>query len=377
MGKRVGILRETSAFEKRVAATPETVKKLISKGFSVAVERGAGLAAGLDDAAYAQAGAQLGEAAQVWAESEVLLKIHAPTAAEVPLVKPGTLVVGQFRPQENRAVIEALAKQGASSFCMEWVPRITRAQSMDILSSQANLLGYKAVLVAAEYYGGLFPMLMTAAGTVRAAKVLVLGAGVAGLQAIATAKRLGAIVSAFDIRQAAIEQVKSLGASFVELDLGVAGEGQGGYARELTQEERALQVAKLGEVIGGMDIVIATAAVPGRPAPKLISRAAVAGMKRGSVIVDLAAVGGGNCEACVPDETITTENGVTVVGDTRLINRLAPEASALFSRNTLNFLLNLFDSEGHPRIDLKDEIVAATLLTHEGKIVHPQLLAKA
>ena len=377
MEKRVGILSETTPGEKRVAATPETVKKLIAKGFTVLFERGAGRAAGFADEAYAQAGAELKDADGVWAESVVLLKIQAPTPLEVPKVRAATLLIGQFRPHENRPLIAALAEKGSSALSLEWVPRSTRAQAMDILSSQANLLGYKAVLVATEHYAGLFPQLMTAAGTVRAAKVLVLGAGVAGLQAIATARRLGAIVSAFDIRDAAKEQVRSLGARFVELDLGIRGEGQGGYARELSKEERALQIAKLGEVVMGMDIVIAAAAVPGRPAPKLISKAAVAGMAAGSVIVDLAAAGGGNCEACVPGETIHSENGVTIVGDTNLIARLAAEASRLFSRNAMNFLLNLLDKDGRLQIDLADDIVAASLLTHEGKIVHPQLLANA
>ncbi len=370
----VGIVRERMAGENRVASTPETVGKLKAKGFAVLVEKGAGSAANFSDAEYLDAGAELAETAEdVLDRSDIVVKIQPPSSDEVKRFKSGAVLIAAMRPFNEKETIENLAERGVSVFALEMVPRITRAQSMDILSSQANLAGYKAVLLAANTYQGLLPMFMTAAGTVRPAKVLVIGAGVAGLQAIATAKRLGAVVSSFDIRSAVKEQVKSLGAKFVEIDLGIGdAETSGGYARELNDEERARQVELLGEHIKKMDIVITTAAVPGRPSPRLISAATVAGMKPGSVIVDLAAEGGGNCELTEKDETVL-RHGVTLIGTVNLPSLLAGEASNLFSRNVVNFLFNMLDKEGHFAIDRADEIVAGSLVAHDGRIVHPML----
>jgi len=357
-----------------MAVSPETIGRLKGKGFSVLVQAGAGLGASIIDSDLAAAGAEIAaDAASLYAKADIVAKIQPPTTAEADLLKEGATLVSLLRVYENRPLLERLGQRKVTSYALELVPRITRAQSMDILSSQANLAGYKAVLIAADAYTGLFPMLMTAAGTVRAARVLVIGAGVAGLQAIATARRLGAVVSAFDIRAAVKDQVKSLGAEFVEIDLGIKdGEGKGGYARELNDEERKRQVELLGEVVKKQDIVITTAAVPGRPAPKLISAAAARGMKPGSVIVDLAAESGGNCELTRPDETIR-EGETTIIGTFNLPSLVAREATNLFARNVMNFLFNLQTEPGTIAMKSDDEIVKGSLVTHAGRIVHPTL----
>jgi len=368
----IGVLKEIENDERRVALTPDSLKKLIKIGGSARVQKNGGTASHFLDEHYVSAGASIVEdESDIYSTSDVIVKIQPPTVSEVERMKPGTVLVAALKPFENEELIDLLAKKKITTYALELVPRITRAQSMDILSSQANLAGYKAVLMAADTYTGLFPMLMTAAGTVRAAKVLVLGAGVAGLQAIATAKRLGAIVSAFDIRASVKEQVQSLGAKFVDIDLGIEdGEGSGGYARELTEDERKRQIELLGAVIEKQDIVITTAAIPGRPSPKLIAENTVQNMKSGSVIVDLAAEGGGNCELTKPGEEVN-EYGVSILGKLNIPSLLATEASNLFARNVVSFLENLADEEGNLKHDLEDEIVAGSMITHQGEIVHP------
>ncbi len=367
----IGIPKETEAGERRTAASPDSIRKLISNGFSIRVEAGAGSESFYSDDDFREAGAEIApDAEDLYAKSQWILKVRPPTEAEADMIRENTAIVSLMNPFGSRSLVEKLAARNVTVFALEMVPRISRAQSMDVLSSQANLAGYKSVLMAAEHYPGLFPMLMTAAGTVRAARVLVLGVGVAGLQAIATAKRLGAVVSAFDIRSAVKDQVKSLGADFVEIDLGIEeGEGSGGYARELTEDERKRQIELLGRVIARQDIVITTAAVPGRPAPKLISTETVRSMKPGSVIVDLAAESGGNCESTQPGR-IVRENGVTLVGTTNIPSLLSVEATNLFARNAATFLLALKTEEGGLAVNREDEIVRGSLLTHEGKLVH-------
>jgi len=364
------VLKEYADGENRVAATPETVSKLISKGFTVNVESGAGQLAGWSDEEFIKSGGIVLEFEKLFQKAGIYLAVQVPNRETIRRFPESSILVSLFKPVENKSLAADLNARKISAFSLELVPRITRAQSMDVLSSQANLAGYKAVLLAAHHYGRLFPTLMTAAGTVKAARLLVIGAGVAGLQAIATAKRLGAVVSAFDIRSASKEQVQSLGASFVEIDLGLSdGEGKGGYARELTANERTRQVELLGKVIEKQDIVITTAAVPGRPAPKLIAASTVNAMRHGSVIVDLAAESGGNCELTHPGDVIV-HKGVTLIGTTNIPSLLAPEASALFARNVMNFVLNLKNKEGQFYIDRNDEIVAGTLLTYGGEVVH-------
>ncbi len=373
---KIGVPKEVVQSERRVAATPDTVQRLVDKGLEVLVQAGAGVYAHFTDDVYRQAGAQVIDSAQeLYGQADVVLKVQPPEEWEVEWFKPESNLVSLLRPYENQGRIEALNQRKVSCFSLELIPRISRAQSMDVLSSQANLAGYKAVLMAAERYNAVFPMLMTAAGTVRPARLLVLGVGVAGLQAIATAKRLGAVVLAYDIRSAAKEQVQSLGARFVELDVGIEnGEGSGGYARELTEEERRLQQEKLSEIMKQQDIIITTAAVPGRPAPKLISAETVRGMSPGSVIIDLAAESGGNCELTQPGEEIM-EGDVLIVGKQNIPSLLATESSRLISRNILNFVQILLDENGNLAVDTNDEIVAASLLAHEGTLVHP-LFAK-
>ncbi len=370
----VGIPKEIQERERRVAATPLSVKKLQNKlKTEVLIESTAGLGAFYRDDQYEAVGASIAaDSAEIFAKADIIAKVQPPTAEEIQKLREGSILVSTLQPHADRSRLEALAERKITAFSLEWVPRITRAQSMDILSSQANLAGYKAVMMAAENYPRLFPMLMTAAGTVRAAKVLVLGAGVAGLQAIATAKRLGAIVSAFDVRAAVKEQVQSLGADFVELDIGLEdAETQAGYARALTEDEQKRQVEALAEVIKGVDIVITTAAIPGKPAPKLILAEAVRGMGPGSVIVDLAAETGGNCELTQPGETVV-ENNVTILGPLNIPSLVSAEASNLFSLNVFNFLANLAGKEGDFAINLEDDIIKGSLITHDGAIVHEQ-----
>ena len=364
---RVGVPKETAPGEQRVALVPEVVGKLKAKGLEVLVQRGAGGAALLPDEAFEQAGAQLvDDAAEVW-RADVVLKIAPPTPAEVARLGPGSVLVGFLAPLTDPACTKALADAGATALAMEAIPRISRAQSMDALSSQSNVAGYRAALLGAEHMGRFYPMLMTAAGTIPPAKVLVLGAGVAGLQAIATAKRLGARTTGYDVRPEVAEQVQSLGAQW--LDLGLQASGEGGYARELTQEERARQQQALTEAIKGFDVVITTALVPGRPAPKLVTGEAVRGMKPGSVIVDLAGESGGNCELTEPGQTVVRHD-VTIVSPLNLPATLAEHSSALFARNVQALLELLVDDEGKLVLDFEDEIVRGACVVREGEIVN-------
>ncbi|MGZ8782037.1 MAG: Re/Si-specific NAD(P)(+) transhydrogenase subunit alpha [Gaiellaceae bacterium] len=351
---RVAIPKETGA-ERRVALVPDSVGRLVAAGFTVAVEQGAGDAAGFSDSAYEAAGSELVSPSELPAGAEAVARVSSPSADEVAALAPGTILVGFLSPLTDTAGVERLVERGVIAFAMESIPRITRAQSMDALSSQSTIAGYKAVILAADRLPRLFPLLMTAAGTVAPAKVLVVGAGVAGLQAIATARRLGAVVSGFDVRPAVREQVESLGASF--LDLGVEGaESAGGYAAELTAEDQARQQAALEERIPEFDVVITTALVPGRPAPQLIPGTAVARMRPGSVIVDLAAEAGGNCELTEPGTEIVN-SGVCIVGFTDLPSRVPFHASQLYSRNVLALLLHLAPG-GELALDFEDEITA-------------------
>ncbi len=357
---RVVVPKETAAGERRVALVPETVSKLIQAGFDVRVERGAGDAAGFADAEYERAEAELSDPAGLLASAQIVVGVRRPAEDAVAAMAEGTVVIGFLEPLTDAEGIARLRERGVLAFAMESIPRITRAQSMDALSSQATVSGYKAVVIAADRVPRLFPMLMTAAGTIAPVRALVIGAGVAGLQAIATARRLGAVVSAFDVRPAVAEQVESLGAAF--LDLGVrTEETEGGYASELTPEQQAQQQSALEERIPDFDVVITTAAVPGRPAPKLIPASAVEHMRTGSVIVDLAAETGGNCEVTVPGE-IVQHGGVTVVGTKDLPSTMPYHASQLYSRNVGALLLHLAP-EGQLALDWDDEITSGTCVT--------------
>ncbi|TMM49104.1 NAD(P) transhydrogenase subunit alpha [Qipengyuania marisflavi] len=370
---RIAVLKEQAPGESRVAATPETVKKFIALGASVAVEEGAGTTASIPDAAFRDAGAELCPAAAAVRDADIVLGIQAPTVAALAGAKPGAWVAASFDPFMQRERVDAYAAAGYEALSMEFMPRITRAQSMDVLSSQSNLSGYKAVIAAADTYGRAFPMMMTAAGTIQAARVFVMGVGVAGLQAIATAKRLGAQVSATDVRSATKEQIQSLGAKpiFVEEVAGIEGEGSGGYATEMSDEYKAAQAKLVSEHIARQDIVITTALIPGRAAPRLISDAQIASMKPGSVIFDLAVAQGGNVEGSQPDQTVE-KHGVKIVGYSNTAGHLAADASALFARNLYNFLSAFWDEEaGKPVLD--DEIGDAVRLTQGGKVVNERL----
>ncbi len=354
MAVEVRVLKEAAAGERRVAATPETVKKLLAAGAKVQVQAGAGLAAGFTDQAYRDAGAQIDEAVDA---ADLVLCVQAPSSQLIGQLKPGAVLVGTLQPQADAARAAALQARQLLAFPLERLPRTTRAQAMDVLSSQAGMAGYKATLIAAQLAPRFFPMLTTAAGTIRPSKVLVVGAGVAGLQAIATARRLGAQVEGFDVRPETREQIESLGGRF--LDLGVSAAGEGGYARPLTDAERAEQQRRLAEHLKGVDVVICTAAVPGRPAPKIVTAAMVAGMRPGSVIVDLAAETGGNCEATRPGETVDV-GGVTVAGPLDLASMGAIHASEMYARNVLNFV-SLFLKDGALAFDWNDELLARTV----------------
>jgi NAD(P) transhydrogenase subunit alpha len=370
----IGVPTEIAPGERRVALVPETVARLTKSGLNVSVQRGAGTAAAFLDSAYEAAGATLlADAAAVYGAADLVVKVQRPSDAELPSLRAGQVLLALLAPLGDPASVEALAARKITALSMDSIPRITRAQSMDVLSSQANIGGYKAVLIAAEHLPRFFPMLTTAAGTIPPAKVLILGAGVAGLQAIATARRLGAVVSGYDTRAVVKEQVQSLGASFLELDLGVDAEGAGGYAKALTHEQETLQQDLLAKSIAGMDVVITTAAVPGRRAPLLITEAAVQGMKPGSVIVDLAAETGGNCALTTPGE-VTVSHGVTIVGTTNLPSTMPYHASQLYSRNVYA-LLQLLIKDGALNLDMNDEIVKGTTLTKDGEIIHPATLA--
>ncbi|RWL09780.1 MAG: Re/Si-specific NAD(P)(+) transhydrogenase subunit alpha [Mesorhizobium sp.] len=378
MGQTVFIPRELEANEPRVAASPDTVKRLAGLGFEVIVESGAGTASRIPDEEFVKAGAVIGKAGDV-AKADVVLKVRRPDETELKAYRPGTAVIAIMDPYGNDAAVDALARAGVTAFSMEFMPRITRAQSMDVLSSQANLAGYQAVIDAAAEYDRALPMMMTAAGTVPAAKAFIMGVGVAGLQAIATARRLGAVVTATDVRPAAKEQVASLGAKFlaVEDEEFKAAETAGGYAKEMSREYQAKQAALTAEHIAKQDIVITTALIPGRLAPKLVSAAMVASMKPGSVIVDLAVERGGNVEGAVPGQVVTTANGVKIVGHLNVPGRVAASASLLYARNLFAFLDALVDKTGKTlAINRDDELVKATMLTDGGQVVHPAFAGK-
>jgi NAD(P) transhydrogenase subunit alpha len=370
----IGVPSEIVPGERRVALVPETVTRLVKSGLSVLVQRGAGSAASFLDAAYEAAGATLGAgASDVYGKADLVVKVQRPLDAELDLTHPGEALLALLAPLGDPQSVERYAKRKLIAFSMDAIPRITRAQSMDVLSSQANIAGYKAVLLAACELPRFFPMLTTAAGTIAPAKVFVLGAGVAGLQAIATARRLGGVVSGYDTRAVVKEQVQSLGASFLELDLGVDAEGAGGYAKALTPEQEAKQQSLLADHIGGMDVVITTAAVPGRRAPLLIVEDAVKKMKPGSVIVDLAAETGGNCALTEAGKTVV-KHDVTIIGATNLPSTMPYHASQLYSRNVFT-LLQLLIKDGSLNLDMSDEIIAGTTLAHDGEIIHPPTLA--
>jgi NAD(P) transhydrogenase subunit alpha len=363
---RIGVPRETADGERRVALVPDVVRRLVAAGHDVVVEPGAGARAGAADAAYADAGAQLGDP---WG-ADVLAKVAPPSEEEAGRLRGDGVLVGFLAPLTNGPGVAAVARSGATAFAMEAIPRISRAQSMDALSSQATVSGYRAVLIAASEQGRFFPMLMTAAGTIPPAQVLVLGAGVAGLQAIATARRLGAVVTAFDVRSAVKEQIQSLGARFFEVEgLGDA-EAAGGYARELTPEEQDAQREALTVQMGKSDVIVTTALVPGRPAPKLISAEAVAGMRPGSVIVDLAGEAGGNCELARPGETFTTDNGVVVATPLNVPSSMAEHASQLYARNVLSLIELMTGEEAALALDFEDEVIAGACIARGGEIVH-------
>jgi NAD(P) transhydrogenase subunit alpha len=372
----IAVTKERRAGETRVAAVPETVKKLIAAGFSVTVEAGAGTAASYPDADYAAAGATIAKTAKdALGKADIVFKVRAPETEEIAALKKGAIVVATLNPHQDKAPLAALAKAGATAFAMEFVPRITRAQVMDVLSSQANLAGYRAVIEGAEAFGKAMPMMMTAAGTIAAAKVFIMGVGVAGLQAIATARRLGAVVTATDVRPATKEQVESLGAKFLAVEDEEFKNAQtaGGYAKEMSKEYQAKQAELLTSHIAKQDIVITTALIPGRPAPRLVSAAQVASMKLGSVIVDLAIEQGGNVEGAKLGEVAVTKNGVKILGVPNLPGRIAADASALYARNLFAFAGLFLDKEGAFAPDYEDEILKASLVTRGGAIVHEGL----
>ncbi|MFT6556526.1 Re/Si-specific NAD(P)(+) transhydrogenase subunit alpha [Sneathiella sp.] len=378
---KIAIPKERREHEKRVAASPETVKKFVGLGVEVIVETGAGLTSSFSDQEYKDAGASIaGDAAAALKDADVVLKVQRPLTKaeggpdEVSMMKKGATLLAILAPLQNKDQVQAYADAGIEAHAMELVPRISRAQSMDVLSSQSNLAGYKAVLDAASVYGKGMPMMMTAAGTVAPAKAFIMGVGVAGLQAIATARRLGAIVTATDVRAATKEQVESLGAKFIMVESDESGDGEGGYAKEMSEEYKKKQAELVFDHVKKQDIVITTALIPGREAPILISDEMLAVMKPGSVIVDLAVEAGGNVTQSQPGEIVETENGVLIVGHYNVPSRLASDASALFSKNLLNFLQPMINKEnGSLAMDWEDEIILGTGLTKDGKIVHPLL----
>ncbi len=374
MSLKIAVPRTTAEGEKRVAASPETVKKLTGIGCEVRVEKGAGEGASFTDDMFAAAGAKIvGSAKEACAGADIITCVQAPTDTEVALLPKGSLLIGMLAPYKNEKLIGKLASAGINAFAMELMPRITRAQAMDVLSSQSNLAGYKSVLDAAEYFTRGFPMMMTAAGTVPPARVLVMGAGVAGLQAIATARRLGAIVSATDVRPAAKEQVASLGGTFVavEDEEFKQAETKGGYAKQMSPEYQKKQQKLIEDTITKQDIVITTALIPGKPAPKLVTEAMVKSMKPGSVIVDLAVEAGGNCELSEPGKVVK-KYGVTIVGHKNVPSRIATDASALYAKNVLNLLNLLIDKDKNLSIKWDDDIVKGIALTRDGAVIHPQ-----
>lgn len=373
---KLGIPKERRSGERRVAASPETIKKYVDLGFEVMVEKGAGAGAKLRDEDFEKAGASISDDLASIYGCDLVLKVQRPEDEELEHLHDGLMLVGALDPYNSRDQIKRLADSKVSSFALELLPRTTRAQTMDILSSQANLAGYKAVVDAVGRYNRVLPMMMTAAGTVTPAKVFIVGAGVAGLQAIATARRMGGVVSATDVRPAAKGEVESLGAKFVGV---TKGDGEGGYARELDEEEQKEQAQMVAEHIKGQDIVVTTAQIPGRKAPRIISGEMVASMKEGSVIVDLAAESGGNVEGSKPGEVVETDNGVLIIGAQNTPSTIAPAATTLYAKNLQNFVQLLVkkgegeDAKAELVVDTEDDLVEGTLVTHEGRIVHPKL----
>jgi H+-translocating NAD(P) transhydrogenase subunit alpha len=375
---KIAVVREINEFESRVAISPEIVRKMVDGGLSVTVEKGAGAASSFLDHTYEKAGATLAkDFKNTVSGAQLLLKVQAPSAKEIKALPKGIAVLGTLGVLSNPEQVKAYANAGVDALSMDLVPRITRAQSMDVLSSQSNLAGYRSVIEGAAAFGRAFPMMMTAAGTVPPAKVLVLGAGVAGLQAVATAKRLGAVVSAFDVRPAVKEQVESLGATFVEVDAPEQdAETSGGYAKEMDDDYKRRQGEKIHEVLKKTDIAITTALIPGKPAPTLITKAMVQDMKAGSVVVDLAAPAGGNCEVSKPGETVQTQNGVSILAPLNIASAIAYDASQLYARNLWSFIqLLLGEDKKTLQLDSEDEIIKATLLTRQGRIVQEKFAA--
>ena len=373
---RIGIPKERRELERRVAASADTVKRYKAMGLEPVVERGAGLGAALPDATFTDAGAALvDDPGEVWA-CDIVLKVQRPTEEEMGRLRSGQVLVGALDPYMNREQVEAYARAGVSAIALELLPRTTRAQAMDILSSQANLAGYKAAIDAMAEYSRVLPMMMTAAGTVTPAKIFIVGAGVAGLQAIATVRRMGAVVSATDVRPAAREEVESLGAKFVGFVPSDAATS-GGYARALTPEEQAEQARMVAEHIKGQDIVITTAQIPGRKAPRIITAGMVASMKPGSILLDLAVESGGNIEGSEPGEIVEAANGAKIIGHRNMPSRVAPAASVLYAKNLLNFVTLLVDPETKGlRVDTNDELVKGALLTQGGQVVHPSFVGE-
>lgn len=385
---KIAVFKEHRPFENRVAAVPDTVKKMVKMGLTVVVEKEAGLKSNISDSAYQNAGATIAEnLSELLSVADIILTVQRPTSDEkdgrneLSPMKNGGALIGLLSPYSELEEFSRFAEKNITSFALEFLPRITRAQAMDALSSQSNLAGYRAVIDAANEYGRAFPMMMTAAGTIRPAHVLVLGAGVAGLQSIATARRLGAVVTASDVRVDALEEAKSLGAAVIEVELEGTRSSQtsqtsSGYAREMSDEFKKRQSEKIAETLKTQDIVICTALIPGRPAPKLVTEPMLKNMKRGSVVVDLSVSQGGNCFGS-EDGKVVEKYGVKIVGYSNFPSRIAADASELYSRNVLNFLTPLIDTEsGNLKINTQDEIVSATLLTHNGKVVHPRLNVK-
>ena len=378
---KVGVPRETLPGERRVALVPEALAKLKAAGIEILVEHDAGTASAFPDAAYEEAGATIVSGDDLYAQADCIVKVQKPTEAEAARLRSGQALIGLLSPLIDPGLMQQLADRGVTAISLDAIPRtLSRAQAMDVLSSQANIAGYKAVLVAADSFGRYFPLLTTAAGTAKPANVLILGIGVAGLQAIGTARRLGAVVQAYDVRPETKEQAESLGAKFVTLKTAIDATGTGGYARELTADERAAQQAELNAVIGGMDVVITTAQIPGRKPPVLVTAEAVHAMKPGSVIVDMAASAlGGNCELSKAGETIATENGVTIISPDNLPATVPVSASQFYARNLQTLLLHLV-KDGQLALDPAEEITAGVLITHGGKVVQPataKLLAPA
>ena len=381
---KIAIPKEIRDGETRVATSPDMVKKLTQVGTQVVIETGAGSHCKIPDASFAEVGALIAnDARETYSDADIVLKVRGPMVAkegidELSLINPKSILIGLLAPLHNRELIITYAEYGMTSFSMELLPRISRAQSMDVLSSQSNLAGYKAVIDAAEEFGKAFPMMMTAAGTIAPAKVLVLGAGVAGLQAIATARRLGAVVSAFDVRPAVKEQVESLGATFIEVDSSdnQDAETSGGYAKEMSDDYKKRQSELISETVKKHDVVITTALIPGKPAPQLISSDMVREMNSGSIIVDLATEAGGNCHLSELDQVVV-KHGVTLLGHSNMPARIPVDASALLSRNLVNFLTPMIDSDsGALSIDWDDEVISGTLTTRDGEVVHPMLKDK-